>query len=217
MEFKPHTTVVSADDREVGQIDRIVIDPNTATVTHLVIRSGLLAAKRKVVSIDSILNSDEARIVLQLTADDLNQQPDFEETEYLVPDQTELRRDVGREAGRVQPLFAWYPLYPPSPLTPYRRELPYATGTHLNIPDGTVAVKEGAAVITSDGKQTGRIDEVLTQPDGPGLTYIQIATGLLEREKKLIPVRWIDSLNEDEVHLLIGAHTIDKLPAVEDA
>ena len=215
MEFKHQTPVVTTDNREVGQIERVVIDPNTAEVTHLVIQIGLLKAKHKVVPIDLVMSGDENQIVLRLAAEEVAQQPDFEEIEYLVTDETKLGRDTTEVVAHEPLAFAWYPLYPPSPLVPYRRELPYATGTHLNIPDGTVAVKEGAKVITRDGKQTGRIDEVLTETDGPGVAYMLIATGLLQREKKLIPVRWIDSLNEDEVHLMIGAHTIEKLPDVE--
>ena len=159
MEFKHQTPVVTTDNREVGQIERVVIDPNTAEVTHLVIQIGLLKAKHKVVPIDSVLSGDENQIVLRMAAEEVQQQPDFEEIEYLATDETKLGRETAEGVAHEPLAFAWYPLYPPSPLVPYRRELPYATGTHLNIPDGTMAVKEGAKVITRDGKQTGRIDD----------------------------------------------------------
>lgn len=216
MEFKQRTAVVTADNQEAGHIERVVIDPRTDEVTHLVIRIGLLPPKHKVVPIDSILTSNEQRIAVGLNADALDELPDFEETEYILLDEEKLDHSPkDLEAARLAPLFMWYPPYPRSPLLPVT-EAPYEIKTRLNIPDGTIAVKEGAKVITRDGKRTGHVDEVLTSADEETrVTHLLIATGLLQKEKKLIPITWIESLKEDEVCLAIESDVFEKLPDFE--
>ena len=110
------------------------------------------------------------------------------------------------------PEVYWLPAYPTSPLLPQFVDPGYRVETQLNIPEGTVAVKEGARVISRDGKRAGNIDEVVTTGDGERLTHVLISQGLLVKEKKLIPAGWIAALGEDEVHLAVGSRTIDRLP-----
>ncbi len=44
-----------------------------------------------------------------------------------------------------------------------------------------------------------------------------ISEGLLFKERKLIPVLWISAISENEVHLSVGAGTLERLPAYENA
>ena len=78
MQFRNNTAVFTSDDREVGKIDRVVLDPRTKEVTHVVIRKGLLSTEDKVVPIDQIAEAGEKQVVLR---QDINFEtlPDFEE------------------------------------------------------------------------------------------------------------------------------------------
>jgi len=38
-----------------------------------------------------------------------------------------------------------------------------------------------------------------------------ISQGLLLKERKLVPVRWVDVVGEDEVHLAVGSRLLDEL------
>lgn len=216
MQFTQHASVFTADGNEVGRIDRVVIRPKTKEVTHIVIRKGFLFIEDKVVPIDLIALGQEERITLRMNGDKLEQLPNFEETHYVVSNEEELGRDSSNAPTGMPPAVYWYPPYGETPVVPYT-ELPYAAETHVNIPEGAVAVKEGAKVITRDGKHIGNVEQVLTSPQTDQATHFLISKGLLLKETKLVPVEWIDSLGADEVRLAMGAQIIEELHEHEHA
>jgi uncharacterized protein YrrD len=79
MQFKDGADVYSASSDESGDINRVVLDPKTKEVTHIVVRKGLLFKQDKVVPIDLIAFTTEDQIVLREDAGDLERLPDFEE------------------------------------------------------------------------------------------------------------------------------------------
>jgi hypothetical protein len=92
----------------------------------------------------------------------------------------------------------------------------YVRKTEQNIPEGTVALEEGAQVISSDGQHVGDVERIFTDPLADRATHLLIAEGLLLKQKKLIPARWLSLVLEDRVHLLVEAGFIDRLPDYEE-
>lgn len=217
MEFKQQVGVFNIEGQELGRLERVVIEPKSTAVTHLIIRRGWLAARDKVLSIDRVEMGTEDGIVARLTPDEFEQLPDFEETQYVMVDEAQLGRINQAAVARDVPLMYWLPVYPRSPLLPQLIDPAYRVATQLNIPAGTVAVKEGAKVIARDGKPAGSVEEVLTTDEGEQVTHVLISHGRLVKEKKLIPISWIDALGETEIHLAVSANTIDRLPDYDHA
>ncbi|MBI5567537.1 MAG: PRC-barrel domain-containing protein [Chloroflexi bacterium] len=217
MEFKQHVGVFTVDDQAIGRLERVVIDPGTTEITHLIVRRGLLTPHDKVIPIDRVEVGAENGLIVRLTADDVEHLPDFEETQYVAADEERLERTGQIVPTPAVPILYWLPVYPRSPLLPQFVDPGYRIETQLNIPEGTVAVKEGARVIARDGKRAGNIDEVVTTGNGDRITHVLISQGLLVKEKKLIPAGWIAALGEDEVHLAVGSRTIAKLPNYDQA
>ncbi len=217
MEFKQQVGVSNTEGQEIGRLERVVIEPKSTAVTHLIIRRGRLAARDKVLSIERVEVGAADGIVVRLTPDEFEQLPDFEETQYVMVDEAQLGRINQPAAARDVPLMYWLPVYPRSPLLPQLIDPAYRVATQLNIPAGTVAVKEGAKVIARDGKPAGSVEEVLTTDEGEQVTHVLISHGRLVKEKKLIPISWIDALGETEIHLAVSANTIDRLPDYDHA
>ena len=71
------TGVYTADDTHVGSIDRVVVDPLTLELTHIVVSKGLLLPEDRVLPIGAIATATEQRINLKadIALDDL---PQFE-------------------------------------------------------------------------------------------------------------------------------------------
>jgi hypothetical protein len=88
----------------------------------------------------------------------------------------------------------------------------YVAKTEKNIPEGTVALEEGAKVIGSDGKEVGDIERILTDPLEDRATHLLIAEGLLLKDEKLIPTQWMTQVSEHEVHLSVGSAFVESLP-----
>jgi uncharacterized protein YrrD len=222
MQFKRGAKVFTSDGEQVGEIDRVVIDPKTDEVTHVVVEKGFLLTVDKVVPISLIGPATEDRVTLRENAGDLEALPDFEERHYVLSDEEKLRE--ASSLGRARPLH-WYP---PINMTWWQGGgylgytgffgypvPPYVVETERNIPEGTVALKEGAKVISSDDEHVGDVETVLTDPEENRATHLVISQGLLFKERKLVPTSWVSMVMSDEVHLAVGSRLLERLKEYE--
>jgi uncharacterized protein YrrD len=222
MQFKRGANVFASDGQKVGEIARVAIDPRTDEVTHVVVEKGFLLTADKVVPISLIGPAAEDRVTLRENAGDLEALPDFEERHYVLLDEERLKKVSAK--GYASPLH-WYP---PVGTTWWRSGgylgypgffgypvPPYVVETERNIPEGTVALKEGAKVVSRDGEHVGDVEAVLTDPEEDRATHLVISQGLLLKERKLVPTSWISTVLPDEVHLAVGAHLIEGLREYE--
>ena len=214
MQFKEGASVYTARGEQVGDIDRVVLDPKTKEVSHIVVRKGFIFKTDKVVPIDLIAFTSQLQVVLREDAGDLERLPDFEEEHYIVLDETELARTEAR-SDFPTPLYSYLPIYSAkygaAQAHPMSRPQPYVIQTEQNIPEGEVALEEGAKVISADGERVGDIEKVLTDPQADRATHFVVSEGLLLKERKLIPAAWVDRVYEDEVHLSVGSTMFEVL------
>lgn len=202
MQFKQDAPVISTDGQTMGHLARVVIDPRSNEITHIVIRRGFLFTEDKLVPISLVAAGKEDRITLRgpAASQDLTNLPNFEETHFIPTDQEEASL---YPVGQAPALYWYPPVGVPMPLG--------ITETTENIPEGTIALKEGAKVLTPDGEVVGTIEQVLTDPLADRVTHFLISQGMLFPEKKLIPITWVSEVNEDEVYLAVGKRTLEAL------
>ena len=64
MQLQQGATVRTADGKDVGHLDRVVMDPKSKEVTHVIVRKGMLFTEDKVVPLSLIASStkDEVRL-----------------------------------------------------------------------------------------------------------------------------------------------------------
>jgi uncharacterized protein YrrD len=219
MQINPNADVFTIDGKDVGRITRVVIDPKTKEVTHLVLHKGILFTANKVVPVNLVSASRQERITLRMNADALNHLPNFQESHSIIHNEDAL------ETTTEMPLTPnpATPAPPANNLTgfpapqPIGEEPAVVEEIRLNIPAATIAFKEGASVITRDEQNAGSVVEILTDPQTKHMTHFVLAKGLVVREKKLIPVDWIESLAEDQVRLAVNLSQVNDLPAYEPA
>src|SRR5260370_28486368 len=84
MEFQQNSAIFTANGDAVGHIDRVVVDPETKVVTHIVVRKGFLFKEDKVVPISLIAKATEDGIRLRDDVGDLHALPLFEEKHYVM-------------------------------------------------------------------------------------------------------------------------------------
>jgi uncharacterized protein YrrD len=213
MQIVQDADVLTASDEHVGKIDRVVIDPKTKEVSHVVVRKRALFAEDKVVPIDLIASANEDGVALREDAGDMEALPNFEEEHFVTLNEDEAARSRYGDYSAI-PLYWYPPLYGAAfgagRLNPTYPPL-YPIEVERNIPEGTVALKEGARVISADGEHVGDVERILTEPEADRATHFVISSGFFLKEKKLVPVRWVDSIEEEEVHLAVGSSLIDSL------
>lgn len=209
MQFTQNGSVVTADGKEAGHIAWVVIDPQTKEVTHLVIHRGFIFTNDKVVPIEQVTVGPEGQVGLQLESQQLADLPDFAETQYVPA--------VDSKGGDSPSTVFSYPPYPGGAPLLSNFAPKVLRETHLNIPQDSVPLKEGARVVSGDDKEVGHVEQVLTSPPGDHVTHFLISKGLLVKEKRLIPAAWVDRLGEGEVHLAVKSSAVEKLPIIEPA
>jgi uncharacterized protein YrrD len=194
IQFQKNATVLAADGQQVGSIERVVVNTNSNVLTDIVVRKGgLIEPEEKVVPIGLVAETAEGQIVLRDTAGNLEGFPPFEE-QHLID------ADNSKSAVEVAPAIIGYPVMG-APVVAIPEEA--VTRIEQNIPDGTVAMKEGARVISLEGKHIGSVESVLADPEVDLVTHLVVSTGMFTKEKRLIPMKWVMTLGEDEVHLRV--------------
>jgi hypothetical protein len=131
--------------------------------------------------------------------------PPFEER-HLV----DTEGDIERPHSSTSPDPLIYGVSGGVSITPSSGEK-FNTLIEQNIPQGTVALKEGATVITAEGKHVGRVERVLTEVPADLATHLLISRGLFTKETKLIPINWVKMIYESEVHLRVKKDLIEEL------
>jgi len=218
MEFKQGTQVYTSDGKCVGSVDRVVLHPKTKEVTHIVVRKGFLFTEDKIIPQTLIASANDERVTLGGTDSDINSLLPFEETHYLPLDDTEAAI-ADYPLGWASPYYWHEPLGDEIPYSNFEagHHHPYRSETEQNIPEDTIALKEGARVVTANGQDIGSIRRIFTNSENNRVTHFLIAEGLIFKEQKLIPVSWIREIQQDKILLNVGVAILNQLPEYKEA
>jgi hypothetical protein len=193
----PITAKVELLDADGGHTTRVLLDPITRTITHLIVREpGLLGVEREV-PIDLVSESDPERIRLRLTRDGLAALSPLEETRYV--DDPDLLVPYSEEALLASPSYSIDGRVPV---------------VEENIPPGELAVRRGQRVKAIDGP-IGRLDEILVDPVSERITHLRMREGhLWGRRIVTIPVDQIERIEDDAIYLTLSKRQVEVLPTM---
>jgi uncharacterized protein YrrD len=207
MRFRQGMRIRTFDDKDVGQLEQLVIDPQTKELTHLVVKKGFLFTEDKIVPLSMIAMTDEDSVYLHEDVPNLDELPPYEETHYIALDDTER----GEFDYPSPPALYWIPpfggwldyaggySYPP----------PYSTTTTENMPEGTVALRQGAEVYSSNNELLGHVDTILTEAASDRASYFTLETP--DNIKRLVPMAWVRDVYEDRLLLTVGKSMVERL------
>jgi len=207
MEIETQAVVRTEDGTEVGRIDRVVLNPESKEVTHLVLKKGVLP-EDTVVPIARVDAGTKEGVILRGDEAELELLPPFEGKHYVDGGTTGAAASepmpptslvVGPGLGQaVVPLGAG--------VAPRR---PVVMKVTRNIPDGAVALKAGASVVAADSRKVGRLEQLRTRPGTDQVRELVIAQGFLGRTRRRIPVRWVQRLTDSVVRLHVGSAMVE--------
>lgn len=209
--FQQNANVISSDGKEVGNLSRVVMRPDSKEVTHIVVKmKAVLNPDERIVPIETIETTTDGKILLSWSAKDVQNSPLFEE-ERLIPDNT---------SGPVIPPQSQSPAGDNLPIGFPAATPPGAGKFHeenvQNIREGSIALSEGAKVFSFEGNVIGRLESVVANLPGDMATHLVIAKGLLGGTKRMIPITWVKTMSEDEIHLRVKEETVDEVTKSPD-
>ena len=204
-EIRPGTTVITADNEDVGKVDMVVVRPGNGDVMSVVIRKGLVLRRDVVVPIDAVTDATPDVVYLNLTKDEVNRLPEYHEPDYvLAPEGWGANR--GRSAENVVFLVPWLELAPRPHPAPSGQSPAAAGGRPL---------RAGQRVFCRDG-EVGKLDLVLIDPTTRRATHFVVRRGGPLGKDTVIPVEWASLMTRDEIFLDVGREELDKLPEYRD-
>ncbi len=192
MLIKPGAKVYSSDNQPVGTLSHIILYPGTREITHFLVQGGSGTARQMLVPFDDVSFADDRSVVLGRDAQSL--------ASPATPDSPASDREL-RHGGEVALS---------EPVEPAGEPAAQPFGTLDDRPEGTVVMKGGAKVITSDGQNVGDVDYFTTA--GRQLNDIFITKGSLLKKHRLIQSDVISSVKEDEIRLTVDADFVNSLP-----
>ena len=209
LEVTQETDVYTARDEHVGSVDRIVIDPASGRLSHVVIRKGLFFPEDKLIRMEDISTATPERINLrqEVVAEDLLP---FVEQHYVpfeeaaVDEGIRPARLIDGGAGFVS---TWYgPLGVSAPML----ESTLLSMKERNIPDRLTALPVGVPVFSSDHQVVGRLERVVTTDDGLPTHFVIEAEGL-SSDRRAVPVGWVEDISEEAVALVASASSVEAI------
>jgi sporulation protein YlmC with PRC-barrel domain len=209
MRFAEDMDVFTAQGEKIGTLKGVVLDAKTHDVTDIVVARGILAGEEKVIPVGLVDLEDEEHIQLRETNQGVDDFLDYETTHYVPVDR------VDEPYENIQASL-WYP--------PTNLQLSTGSGmlpdvapdrvlrTESSIPEGRVAISQGAEVFSADDKHIGDVEQVIMDSQTNQLTHFVVSKGLLLKEHKLVPAHWVDHVTEEKVYLSVQAPLFDHLP-----
>jgi uncharacterized protein YrrD len=202
MEFKDGTSVYTSDGKKAGSLHRVVINPESREITHIVVQKGLLTKEDKVISMDKVLSASEERVAINCSLDELQNMEPLE-IEHYVPanENPEASQFFDPVSGRVY--------NDPTLNTPVKKEI------ERTIPEELVVFKEGAKVVSADAEHVGNVEHVFADAGTGQVTQFTVSQGALIKTKRYLPIEWVQRISEDEVDLTVGSRNVEELPVIQ--
>jgi len=210
-------TVWSADGEEVGKIDQLVVDAHTQTIASFILRTGRFDNHGSVVPIETIAREDaDHTLHLVFTAAQVRAMPAFAQQNFVVAENTEQTEwryliPAGQTGGGGMVLptqgaasGGGARAYDPAGDGLFGVEDPtdetVMTESSLGVWDYRVGT--GTKVVTRDDHTIGIVHTVEINADGKP-TGIIVATGLLHRDHRAIPIEQIHSAGMEQIVLTV--------------
>jgi uncharacterized protein YrrD len=214
MDIELGQPVISQDGEHIGDVERLVIDPEQRVVREFLIKEGTFLSTDRIVHLDSVSHIDGDGIHITINSDDVDSLPAFVEDHYTAPAEHELNELphawIGAGGTGGGPLFVGAPLgsgrdqpregsmFEPAsvPSAPSEPDYP--------IDQSSVVIDEGTNVVDREDEAIGTVEEVHYDADGR-VSGFRVKSGTIFTDEFNIPMKWVDSIQPDAIRLSITA------------
>ncbi|HWE62454.1 MAG TPA: PRC-barrel domain-containing protein [Chloroflexota bacterium] len=214
MDIKLGMHVYTSDDKDIGTVDRLILDPERGTVKAAVVRKGLLLHDDVEVPAEMMVARSRGDARIAYTAAEVDRLPRFDEGSYISPPpdylppmgypSTSIYWPVGYGVGAAP--FDMQPA--PGMAAPWTgdTEVDHEIGAALRRQDlENAVIGEGSAVLGRDGEKVGTVHELTFDPATSRLTGLVVHKGILMGKDTELPASLIDTVDDGVVYLKVDA------------
>ena len=188
---------VECKDGSCGKLARVVVDPETLAVTHLIVEAGLLLKKARVFPINIVERADEAGVQLSISSEALSDYPEYQEVD--------VEQTVPGSAGGGVVSTGYGPVVTGAPTIVVHEK------RRLGIAEELETVKRGTPVSNAHG-QVGKLEHVVADPDSGAITHLVIRQGLLFSHDTTIPLALVEQVTEEGIFIAATDEELKTLP-----
>ena len=205
MKFINGTKIYSSVGEHVGELKRVVLDSQSHEISHLVIEKGIFIKEDKVIPIGLIDAQEDDRIGLKVAAEELNDFPAFSGTKF------KLFKDKDDDGLRTYNYVSNYHWWSSGKALGYAA--PRLVNQRLgNIPENSIALKEGAIVMAPNGEKLGYLERIISDPKSHEISHVVVSDGGINPTKRLAPIFWVSEISAKEIDLVVRQKHFEKLP-----
>lgn len=188
--------------KEVGIVERVVLDCDFYEASHLVVKYGsTLQSQLRLMPIKWVTSAEREQVRINHSESDLAALPIFEMKHYVQLDRLD-QEHLEHPRSKVKP-SDWInyvvPLVAHALGDPY--DPPGVRVTDQLLSPSESAIRRGLPVESSDGHKIGEVQEVLFSERDWRLSGVIIARGFIRTHPMKVPADWITRINSDKIQL----------------
>jgi uncharacterized protein YrrD len=206
--------VRTADGKDVGTIDRLVVDPSNNEIKAVVIHKGLILPRDVEVPLSALEPGPHGSVQLTYTADQVDHLPEFFESNYTAtPPAWYVPPADYPTAGIYWPfgygLFATPPL-PETAVSTGNAALDREAREALERQDlENAVIDEGSDVVDRDGEKVGELARLVFDSDGHRLISFVVRKGFIFTEDRELPASAITHVDDGVIYLSVSKHELN--------
>lgn len=193
---------VESEGREIGRIERVILDRTSFEATHLVIRhGGALQSRQVLMPLGWVTHSEHDKVTTIHKEEEIVELPSFELKHYVGLDKFE-QEQAEHPRSKIKPMD-WVNYVVPLVANAFGDPLhtPGVLVTDQLVTPSESTIKRGLAVESSDGHKMGEVHEVLLSEPEWRLSGIIMARGFVLKHPMRLPGDWIAMIERERIVL----------------
>ena len=206
--------VRTTDGKDVGTIDRLIVDPSNNEIKAAVIRKGMILPRDVEVPLSAIEPGPDGSVQLTYTADQVDQLPEFFESNYTATPPAGYVPPADYPTGGIYwPIGYGFFATPPLP------ETDGSTGSAALDREAREALERqdlenaiigaGSDVVDRDGKKVGEVAQLVFDPDDNRLTRVVVRKGFIFTEDRELPALVVNRVDDGVIYLRVAKQELN--------
>jgi sporulation protein YlmC with PRC-barrel domain len=214
MRIDLETPVHTSDGKDIGKIDKLILDPASGLVRTAVVRKGWFLTDDIEIPVDALEADADGTLRLQYTSEQVDKLPRFFEEQYTAPPVGIVPPLGYGTTGLLWPL-GWAGPYTPAPFSPAasdRAGTPGESPLFRQQDLENAVIGEGSVVRALDGEKIGEVQRLTFDTISDRLSSLVVRRGVLLHEDTEVSADLIESVNDGEIVLaLTSAEASERL------